>query len=208
MIGHRLARSVDQLGAVEHAGVAAARVIIVVLHEGGGGQDDIGHLGRLGHELLVDDGEQVLTPEPLPGEGVIGSDHHGIGVLDQQRLDGAAALERVGIAGEDGADAAHIELAHIGLFERGAGDLGFVEAPGAGIGMEGAAAAMFPCAQHGGDAQRGVHVGGAIALAREAIAQAEIGARVFAQQLGEGFDLLHRQAGDGRGPLRGFVRKM
>ena len=74
--------------------------------------------------------------------------------------------------------------------------------------MEGAAAAMLPCAQHGGDGKRGVHVGRAIALAGKTIAEAEIGARVFAEQLGERLDFLDRKTGDGSGPLRGLVRKM
>ncbi len=48
--------------------MAAAGVIIIVFDEHGGGQDDIGHLGGFGHELLVDDGEEVLALEALPGE--------------------------------------------------------------------------------------------------------------------------------------------
>ena len=53
--------------------VAAALVEVVVLHEHRRGQHDVGHQGRLGHELLVHADEQVLAGEaplhavPAPG---------------------------------------------------------------------------------------------------------------------------------------------
>ena len=47
-----------------------------------------------------------------------------------------------------------------------------------------------------------MHVDHAVALAAEAVAEAEIRALGGAHEPGEGFDLLHRQARDGRGPGR------
>ncbi len=48
---------------------------------------------------------------------------------------------------------------------------------------------MLPRAGHGGDGQGRVHGGAAIALAGEAVAEAEIGARGGADEPGESLDL-------------------
>ncbi len=53
----------DQLGAEQDVVVAAAAIEVVVLDEHGGGQDDVGELGRVGHELLVHGDEQVVARE-------------------------------------------------------------------------------------------------------------------------------------------------
>ena len=68
--------------------------------------------------------------------------------------------------------------------------------------MEGAAAFVRPGAGDGRDAERRVHVGRAVALAREAIAEAEEGALVAPDQRGEFLDRCDGEAGDGARPLR------
>ena len=60
--------------------------------------------------------------------------------------------------------------------------------------MEGAAALILPAAGDGGDAGRRMHVDRAVALARKAVAEAEIGLLRRADQTGEGLDLGDRQA--------------
>ena len=94
-----LARRLDQLGAVEHAGVAATAVVVVVLEEHGGGQHDVGHFRRVGQELLMNDCEQILASETGPRQALLGGNINGVGVLDEQCLNGAAALQGLGIAG-------------------------------------------------------------------------------------------------------------
>ena len=72
MVGTALAGRIDQLGADRNMLVAAAVIEIVMLHEHGGRKHDVGHGGRLGHELLMHRHEQVLAgkalvaPAPVP----------------------------------------------------------------------------------------------------------------------------------------------
>ena len=187
--------------------MAAAAVIVVVLEEHCGGEHDIGQLGRVGHELLMNDCEQILAGETGPGEALFWRYINGVCVLYEQRLNGAAALQGLGIARQDLADLAHVELA-AGRPHRGAVDQRLVELPAAGIGVEGAAAGMLPRAGHGGDRQGGVHGGGAVALPGEAVAEAEIGPGRRADEAGEGFDLLDAKAGDGGSPFGRAGREM
>ena len=60
---------------------------------------------------------------------------------------------------------------------------------------------MLPGPGHGRNAKGGVHGGGAVELAGEAIAQAEIACRRGADQMGEGGDLLDGEAGYGGRPF-------
>ena len=200
-IGAGFAGGLDEPGPEQHAGVAAAAIIVVVLEEHGGGQHDIGHFGRIGHELLVDDGEEVIAGEAGAGEPLLRADVHRVGVLDEQRLDRAAAFQGFGVAGEDLADLAHIEFARVALFERGALDQRLVELPGTRIGVESAATTMAPGARHGRDGERRMHGRRAVALAGKAVAEAEIGFRRGADEMGEGLDLGDAEAGDGGGPF-------
>ncbi len=58
-------------------------VKVIVLHEHGGGEHHVGIPSRVGQELLVDGEEEILAREtPVHPVGV-GSDHGGIGVLDE-----------------------------------------------------------------------------------------------------------------------------
>ena len=63
--------------------VAAALVDVVVLEEHGRRQHDVGHLRRLGHELLVHADEQVLAREAGLHLALLGRDLHRVGVLDE-----------------------------------------------------------------------------------------------------------------------------
>ena len=89
-----------------------------------------------------------------------------------------------------------------GIAQIAAVDQAGVEMKDRAVVVKGAAAFVAPGAGHGGDAACGVHVDGAVARAREAVAEAEKGARPFADQAGEGLDGLDRAAGDVRRPLR------
>ena len=107
--------------------MAAAVVEIVVLHEHRRGEHDVGHLRCLGHELLVHRDEQILAGEPLAHQPLLGRHRHRIGVLDQHRLDWPAALQRLGIAGQDAADLRLIEHPRRGIDRVVAFNDGFVE---------------------------------------------------------------------------------
>ena len=72
----------------------------------------------------------------------------------------------------------------------------------AAVGMQGAAALVRPGAADDRHAQRRVHVGRAVALAREAVAEAEERALVAPDQRRELLDRFDRQAGDRARPLR------
>ena len=61
-------------------------------------------------------------------------------------------------------------------------------------GVQRAAALVRPGARDRGNAERGVHVGRAVALAREAVAEAEERALVPPDERREGLDLLDAQA--------------
>jgi hypothetical protein len=102
-----------------------------VLDKHRGGQDEIGHLGSLCHELLVHDGKKIFSFKALAGETMVGGNDHRVGVLDQQRLDRCTCFQSIDVSGEDGADAAHIEFAHIRLAQRRAGDFRLVQRPSA-----------------------------------------------------------------------------
>ena len=106
MIGAALAGRIDQLWPDRNVLVAAAVIEIVVLHEHGRRQHDVGHLRRLGHELLVHRDEQILAGKAAAHQILLRRHRHRIGVLDQHRLDRATAVQRFGIAGQDAADLA------------------------------------------------------------------------------------------------------
>ena len=109
VVGAALAGRIDQLGADRNMLMAAAVIEIVVLHEHGRRQHDVGHLGRLGHELLVHHHEQVFAGKALAHQRLLRRHRHRIGVLDQHRLDRRAVLQRHGIAGQDAPDPGLVE---------------------------------------------------------------------------------------------------
>ena len=154
------------------------------------------------------DEEQVLAQEAFAHQALIGGHDSRIGVLHDHGVDRLAALQRLGVAGENRADFGHVEHPRIALLQMRAFDARFIQLPGAGIGMEGAAAAMLPGAGHGRNAQGGVNGGGTVALARKAVAEAEEGFWCLADEMGKGLDFRDGEAGDFRRPFRRAGFKM
>src|SRR5262245_2401143 len=60
---------------------------IFVLEERGGRKNDVGVVGSVGEELLVDDREQVRADQPANHFVVIGTYRRGIGVVYKKRFD-------------------------------------------------------------------------------------------------------------------------
>ena len=83
VIGAAFARRLDQLRAEQNVLVAAGLVDVVMLEEHGRRQHDVGHLGRLGHELLMDADEQVLAGKAALDQLLLGRDRDRVGVLDR-----------------------------------------------------------------------------------------------------------------------------
>jgi hypothetical protein len=68
--------------------VAVGALDVLVLEEGGCGQDDVGVVGGVGKELLVDDGEEAGAGEAAEDGLLVGCDGRGVGVVDEERVDG------------------------------------------------------------------------------------------------------------------------
>ena len=175
VIGARPFRRLDQLRAEQDVLVAAAAIDVVMLEEHRRGQHDIGELGRVGHELLVHAGEEVVAQKALDHQPLLRRDVHRIGVLDQHRRHRRAAIERVRRVHQHRADPRMIEIADIRIAQPGAFEQALVELEDVGVGVERAATLILPAAGHGSDRQRRVHVDRAVALAGEAVAEAEVG---------------------------------
>ena len=123
-------------------------------------------------------------------------------------MTGGPPSQHVGLAAKNGADARLIERAGFRIEEVGAFEEALVEVEDGVVVVEGAAALVLPRTRYCGDASRGVHVGRAVAAAREAVAEAEIAAFPRPHDVGEFLNLRDRQAGDRRRPFRGAGRKM
>ena len=182
--------------------VAAGLVDVVVLQEHGGRQHHVGHPGGLGQKLLVHADEQVVAREPALDPVLVGRDRDRIGVLDEQRRDRRTAGQRIGIAAQDRADARLIEHPHRPVADVRPFDHRLVPVIDVGVVVERPAPFVLPRAGNRRDAARRMHVGSAVARAREAVAEAEIGALGVAHQAGEFFDGRDVASRDGRGPLR------
>ena len=112
VVGAALARRLDQLGAELDVAVAAGLVDVVVLEEHRRGQHDVGHRGRLGHELLVHGDEQVLAQRSRAARGCCRAPPPtGLVFWISMRVHRRAVAEIAAVAGQDGADAAHVQLA-------------------------------------------------------------------------------------------------
>lgn len=136
-----------------------------MFEEHGGRQHDIGHIGRLGHELLMHGDEKIVAQETLLYQPLFGRDIDGIGVLDKQCRHRAAVAQRIGIARQHGADLRLVELTHIGVGIGRSHQLRLVEPEDIAIIVERAAAFILPGAEHGGDRQGGVHGDSTVSLA-------------------------------------------
>ena len=111
VIGAAFARRLDQLRPEDDVLMAAAAIDVVVLEEHRRRQHDVGHLRRLGHELLVHADEQVVARKAALDLRLVGRDRHRIGVLDEQRVDRRPALQGLAVAGQNRADARLVEHA-------------------------------------------------------------------------------------------------
>ena len=169
--------------------MAAAGIDVGMIQEHGRRQDDVSHGRGLGHELLMHDGEQVLAGETLLHQCLMRRHRDGIGVLDQHCLHRSAALQGQWIAGQDGADARLVEDAGRGIDGIASFEGRMLPVEDRGVVVEGAATFILPGASHGRNAEGGMHVHRAVALAREAITEAEEGALRLAHEMRKGLDL-------------------
>ena len=63
---------------------------------GGRRQNDVGVSGRVGQEVFADHREQVVALQALLKFGLLGHHGHGVGVVDEQRLDRRVEAEFAG----------------------------------------------------------------------------------------------------------------
>ena len=200
-----LAQRPDGRMVVTHEGVAVSLVQVGLLQIRCRRQDDIGHLGRVGHEQLMDDGEQVIAGQTLMDEpgirrhgGRVRAEH--IERLDRRagRLAGERRAEAIHVDRPGGPDARRGQL--LPLVDRLA--IPFEISAGA-IGKSAAAHPVLP-----GDGRQ--HENGADALAAHAVALQPVGdldqARFAAGvQPGQFLHVLDRQPGDFGRALRRVV---
>src|SRR5262245_13453624 len=95
----------NQFGSKNEILVPASPIAIVVLEKRRRRKHNVRHLRCLRLELLMDADEQILASEALLDLVLVGRNRNRIGVLDDQRLNGTTALQRLALAGEDRADA-------------------------------------------------------------------------------------------------------
>ena len=195
-----LARRLDDPARDLEVCVAAGDIDVVVLQERGRRQDDVGHGGGLGHELLVDADEQVVAQEAFAHLGRFRRHHHRVGVLDEHPLDRTAVGPVERIAGQDRADPRLVEHTGGPVHRVQPPDQGEIDRKDVGVRIERPAAMVAPLAGDGRDAGHGVHVGRAVARTREPVADPHIGALGPSVERGEGLDLLGRKARDPGGP--------
>ena len=70
------ARLLQAMGSELHVVVTVGALDVLVLEEGGCGEEDVGVVGGVGEELLVDDGEEVVAEQEVA---------HLFGADDQQK---------------------------------------------------------------------------------------------------------------------------
>jgi hypothetical protein len=192
VVGADVGKGVEDLPADLKAGVARGVVDVVVLEEHGGGEQDVGLLRRLGHELLLAGDEEVVPGEALVDLVQLGRDAHRVGVLDEEGGDPGAALQVVRIVHQDRADAGLVEEAGRRVHDVEALDRRFVPVVEVAHVVEAAAALGLPGALDDGQAGGGVHDGGTVAGPGEAEAEANPGGPGAAVEPGERLDLLDR----------------
>ena len=93
--------------------MAPGGVNVVVLQKHGGGQDDIGVARRVGHELLVDAGEQILARKTATHFLLMRRDGKRVRILNQHGSHGRAALQRLRVAGQDRADPRLVQTTNV-----------------------------------------------------------------------------------------------
>ncbi|MCY1303036.1 hypothetical protein D9M70_527240 [compost metagenome] len=139
-IGLRLRKRFNQLGPKHHMLLTAATINIVMLEEGRRRQNDISHLCRIRHELLMHSDKQVFTSKTFAHQTLFRRYIHRIGILDQHRSHRRTAIKCFAIARQDAPDLGLIEEADIHILHRATFNLALVHLEDAGIGMKCAAA--------------------------------------------------------------------
>ncbi len=95
--------------------------------------------------------EDVVAQEAALHQPLLRCDIDRIGVLDEQCRHGAAMAKRFGISGQNAADLRLVEHAHIRIVKGAADEFALVQPENVVVRMEGAAALMFPGAEHRGN---------------------------------------------------------
>ncbi len=188
-VGARIRMGFDQFRPEHHVLLAAAAINIVMLKKSRCRQKHIRHPGGVGHELLVNRNKEILTRKSLTHQPLFRCDIYRIGILDQHCRNRRPAIERLAVTGQDPADFRLVEITDAVFLECPAFDLALVHAENAGIGVEGPAAFILKSPGYAGDRCGCMHVDRTVALAREAVAKAEIGALCPAHEMGKSLDL-------------------
>ncbi len=202
MVGAAFSRWVHGLQSQLDMLVATCGIKVIMLKEHGRRQNKVGHLRRIGHELLMHHGEQVIALKTPPHQFLIRADIHRIGVLDQH---GCHRRPLTAIGTTQGGCVSRQDRANTGLVEHADGGVSHIQpldhrlvpVIDGPIIVERATALMLVAARHHRNTARRMHADRAIALAAKAIAKAEKGLLRLADKGGKGLDLLNRQAGNG-----------
>src|SRR3569833_1661852 len=110
VVAARFANRRRDRGRVVHPHVAVAAAELAMLEERRRWKDDVCELRGIGHDLLVDDDEQILAAQLLDQLALIGRGHRRVRVVDEQALD-----RRLAQRGERVGDAALVARARDGL---------------------------------------------------------------------------------------------
>src|SRR6516165_9338143 len=196
VIGATLTGRLDQLWPEQNVLMPAALIDVVMLEEHGRRQHNVCHARGLGHKLLMYAREQIFARKAAFHQFLLGTHGNRIGVLDQHRGHWRTAAERRGLAAQDWAEARLIQHSDRWIDRVEAFDHGALPVKDRAVVVKSPAALVAPRADDRSDAARGMHVGGAVARAREAVTEAEKGALAFADHACERLDCLNVAAGD------------
>jgi antitoxin (DNA-binding transcriptional repressor) of toxin-antitoxin stability system len=208
-LGRASPRGVDGLLGELYVVVAVSALDVLVLEEGGCGEDDVGVVGGVSEELLVDDGEEIGAREAAQYGRLVGSDGRGVGVVDKKRVDRGAVVSFAAEFGECLAEDGHVDDAGFaaegaGLHEVGALEGCFIPAEGAAGGELESAAVVFPRAGERGQHGDGTGGGAAVVAALHAVVEADDGGGGGGVVAGEALDIGDGDAGE-RGDVIGWV---
>ncbi len=101
----RLAERRDGRCVVLQVAVAVGLVQVGLFELARGRQHDVGVVGRVGHEQLVDDGEEVVALQPFDDQAGVGRGGDRVGAEDEERFDRRV----VDLAGQRRAEAVHVD---------------------------------------------------------------------------------------------------
>ena len=147
VIGAAALGRIDRLGGELQVLMASGGVKVVVLQKHRGGQDDVGVARGVGHELLVDAGEQVIARKAATHFLLIWRDGKRVRILDQHGSHGRAAFQRLRVAGQDRADPRLVEAANARIADVKALDHRLLQLVDAAVAVEGASSLVRPGAE-------------------------------------------------------------